>query len=109
MGELQLREPREGPGPLLGDARTGLECELHRFQRRRGTPEQLTGASDAGVRGNARPLRRLPVDHGERLVVATELDERVGESAERRGMPRREAERTACMPSGLAETVLGRR
>jgi hypothetical protein len=79
--EVKVAELDERPRLVLPLAGAGPDGELHRGDRRGGSAEELARVRDARVRGQARLACGHPVEGGESLVVAAELDERVAEDS----------------------------
>ena len=81
--ELELRDLHECERRRLGLACRGVEREPHGREGTDRIAGQLARVRDACVRGETGAKRDHPLEGGERLVVATELDERVADDAVR--------------------------
>jgi len=105
----KLAELRLDPRRRLRLTARRVEREGHRLLRRVRPAEQLARIRDPRVGREIRPQRAHPVEHVERLVVATELDERVAEDAVVAGRVRSEPHRLAAEHERLAEAMAGQR
>ena len=93
------------PCGRLGLTRGGGQCQLHGGESPTQVTDEFPGVGDTSVRGKARTERDHPIERGERLVVAAELDEGVPGDAVWPIRARQQSFRTAAVPQRCAELV----
>ena len=89
----------------LGLACGGVEREPHRRQCADRISGQLTRVRDPGVRGETRPQRDHPLEGRERLLVPSQLDERIPDDPVGPPRPRQQQPRLATVRESLPKLV----